>query len=1289
MPRIGPVRRWLNVVTAVVATVLILLALLVGVLRLLLPLAPEYQEDIRRFANQATGFDIRFDSLTATWPLAGPEVRFADVRIVEPGTGRLVLAAGDLRVGVSLLNLVRERRLGPGRIEVRRSTATVVRTPEGRITVNDVPLEDLLKRSPAAELPRLDILVEGLQVRLQQPGRAVPETRFDVTKLSIELAPQGAAFTAALAPRDGLAASVRLAGFLPRALLPGVPATVPPPGAWDVSVAASDLDVARALLLGLEMPGPVLAGRGDIDVRANVDGRAPVAVAVDLDLAGVSLAGGSGPLSSLALRADWTRTGSGWLAQLTRLEVRRGDGPGRSSRGSVEYSAGRDGGGRYTFQVPRLVLADAYALVRAVAAPSLRDGFLPALVTGEVRDLAGGLSLGNGPLQYEARGELRGVGLAMPEPGFALRGVTGRVAADQRGGILDLAGKPLVLRLPTLFRKPLELTRAAGRIAWQLTPAGPEVIAEGLELATADAEGRGRVQVSFPQEGSPLVDVVARFRADSATTALDYLPLLKFRPAAVDWLDRAIVSGAVPSAVLRWQGPLRGFPYGDGGGRFRAEFELADATLDYAPEWPRLESLAATVVIDRTSLVSAQNQGTLAGVLVQDAEVRVPDLVRDATVEVSSSDLVAVTGLLRFLRASPIARYVGPTLNDITGSGQVAAELEVRVPIARPGDFAVTGRFDARRASLGLRGVDFGLTDLAGTVRLQNTELQATGVRGRFLDEPVTIDLRPAGPDEPGQSFVATLTGQTPVPKLAAAFSLPFPDRLGGTLAWNATALIPSRDPGSMLQLRIASDLAGVSTSLPEPLGKRAADREPLDLRVAFPDRSSLLIDGSLARGLRWALRFTQREGGGFDLERGQLARGPATLPDRAGLVISGDYPQLRFEDWFAGLATGGGGAVDTLRRIDLRAGRLSLFGQVFRDIAVDAERGADLWTVRLASERLAGTVAVPDRDDLPVRAELARLWLVEDDAGTGDGDADPRALPPASVRVDDFILGDLRLGALDAQASQRGDGIVVDPVATRAADFSIAGNALWVVEGGDVAQQRTELKLTLRSTNLRPTLEALGYDPVLEGGGGRVDAELVWVGGPRDDFLEVGSGRVIVELERGRLLAVEPGGGRMLGLLSVAALPRRLGLDFSDVIEKGLAFDAVKGEFRLDGGNAFTCNLGLTGPVADIGMVGRVGFRARDYEQLAVTRPHVSDVVAIGSAVVGGPVIGGAALLVAQIFRKPLSSLGESYYRVTGSWDVPVVAKVQRSEVDATPFRDCERYLAEALSQLPPEVVP
>jgi uncharacterized protein YhdP len=539
---------------------------------------------------------------------------------------------------------------------------------------------------------------------------------------------------------------------------------------------------------------------------------------------------------------------------------------------------------------------------------------------------------------------------------------------------------------------------------------------------------------------------------------------------------------------------------------------------------------------------------------------------------------------------------------------------------------------------------------------------------------------------------VATLTGRTPTAKLAAAFSLPFPDRLGGSLGWSAVAAIPTRAPGSELRVAVRSDLVGVTSSLAEPLAKAADAADPLDLEVRFPDRESFLVSGALERGVRFALRFAGRSSGGYDLERGRFGRGPVALPADPGLEITGDYPTLRFEDWFpAGGGSGGSsGPADRLRRLDLRAARFGMFGELFRDVSIVATRADGAWSVRVASERAAGTVVVPESDEEPVVATLERLWFVEDDpAAGGDGRADPRSLPPARIRVADFRVSDMRLGSLDAQISQRGDGVAVEPLTFTSPTFRVAGNALWVVEGGDVERQRTELKLGLRSTDIRPTLTALGYDDVLEGKSATADAELVWAGGPRSDFLQVAAGRLTLSLERGQFLAVDPGTGRILGLLSVGALPRRLGLDFRDVTDKGLAFDEVKGEFRIDGGNAFTCNLGLLGPVADLGIVGRVGFRERDYEQLAVARPHVSDVVALGSAVVGGPVVGGAALLIAQVFRRPLSSLGESYYRVTGSWDAPEVNKVQRSEVDVTPFRDCERYLTEALSQLPAEAVP
>ena len=232
-----------------------------------------------------------------------------------------------------------------------------------------------------------------------------------------------------------------------------------------------------------------------------------------------------------------------------------------------------------------------------------------------------------------------------------------------------------------------------------------------------------------------------------------------------------------------------------------------------------------------------------------------------------------------------------------------------------------------------------------------------------------------------------------------------------------------------------------------------------------------------------------------------------------------------------------------------------------------------------------------------------------------------------------------------------------------------------------DDSLRQTQLALSMTGNDIRSVLVALGYDPVIEGESVIANGELTWLGGPRGDFLERADGAIRIAMNEGALLDLDPGGGRILGILSVAALPRRLAFDFSDVVDEGLAFDTLKGDFTLDDGNAYTCNLSMEGPVADLGIVGRAGFADRDYDQIAVVRPHMSNLMAAGGLVVGGPVAGAAMLLFSQIFQKPLSTLGESYHSVTGSWDEPNIEQLRGNDIDSTPLRNCEKFLSDAIT--------
>ena len=56
--------------------------------------------------------------------------------------------------------------------------------------------------------------------------------------------------------------------------------------------------------------------------------------------------------------------------------------------------------------------------------------------------------------------------------------------------------------------------------------------------------------------------------------------------------------------------------------------------------------------------------------------------------------------------------------------------------------------------------------------------------------------------------------------------------------------------------------------------------------------------------------------------------------------------------------------------------------------------------------------------------------------------------------------------------------------------------------------------------------------------------------------------------------------------------------------------------------------------------------------------------------------------LIFSQIFRKPLSMLGESFYRISGNWDDPDVEPIQGDELDVAPLRDCEAFLSESITE-------
>jgi uncharacterized protein YhdP len=152
------------------------------------------------------------------------------------------------------------------------------------------------------------------------------------------------------------------------------------------------------------------------------------------------------------------------------------------------------------------------------------------------------------------------------------------------------------------------------------------------------------------------------------------------------------------------------------------------------------------------------------------------------------------------------------------------------------------------------------------------------------------------------------------------------------------------------------------------------------------------------------------------------------------------------------------------------------------------------------------------------------------------------------------------------------------------------------------------------------------------------------------------------LDVGKGRLVEVQPGAaGRIFGLLSVATIPKRLSLDFTDLFGKGFGFNQINGSFGIDKGIAHTEDLAMKGDSATIDVVGTADLVEKTYDQVIKITPNVSSTLPVAGAVAGGPIglgVGTAILifdkLAGTLFDKEIVNLISYSYKLTGSWDDP-----------------------------------
>lgn len=423
--------------------------------------------------------------------------------------------------------------------------------------------------------------------------------------------------------------------------------------------------------------------------------------------------------------------------------------------------------------------------------------------------------------------------------------------------------------------------------------------------------------------------------------------------------------------------------------------------------------------------------------------------------------------------------------------------------------------------------------------------------------------------------------------------------------------------------------------------------------------------------GLVSAVLLRRGESKEARIERGtvRFGEGAAPEPDRAGIFVSGAIKNLDFNEWLALTGESGGGGALNLAGVDLRIAEMRVFERRFADLAIRATSPGGNLQATIRGRDIDGTLGWRAQGKGRLTARLRRLNLpaAESVAAVATpvvqaADARPPELPALDVVVDELLLAERSLGRLELQATPQQSDWRIERMQLITPESQLSVDGTWQ---NWLTQPRVQANVQLLVNDVGRLLARLGYPEGIRRGTAKIEGSLAWAGSPQRLDYPTLSGNFVLEAAKGQFVKLDPGIGKLLGILSLQSLPRRITLDFRDIFSEGLAFDEIVGAIKVVQGVASTDNLRITGPAARISMGGQVDL-AKETQSLRVkVNPQLSDTFSVAGALIGGPVAGVAAFVAQKLLKDPLNQIAAYEYDVTGTWTEPVVTKVERPQAD------------------------
>lgn len=1279
--------------TGVVLSIVVIAALTIQFW--VMPNIGQYKNSIASFAGKAVGQKVTIGDIAASWHGINPQISISNIDIYD-AENRVALELKNTRVSLSWLSIpLMEPRLDA--LNIDAPELTVRRTPSGEIFVAGISMSgDSRPALPNWLLRQNSVEISQAKIIWLDEKRSAPALSLNNFNLSLH-SPlwrglvKNHRFLLTAIPSAGSANPIQIEGSF---YGDDVSKTQEWHGHTNLSLKNTNL---AAFKTWIDYPADIHAGIGSTDLKADFKNHALQSVNghVDIQNLQIQAKADAAPLKLLKLQGDFdwqnrnkpqliniAATKTGYSINVNHVSAVTDSGLNLQNL-KADYAETAAGQQSLKLTVDSLDLAGLQNTIAHVPMPEEFQQHIAAReAEGVLKDIDLQWEAANSKTtayRINAKFNHLGISAHTPFPGF--HDLSGEVKATEKGGQLSLDSTNSKFDLKDVLRWPVPADRLSGKISWSIKNNITDINVTDLDISSPHLSGT--LNASYKMDGikGGYLDLRGNFEKGDAKYALNYYPIM-LGEATLHWLDTSILAGRAEDINVIIKGRMADFPFVDSKnhpnpqlGTFKVSAKLHDITLDYGTGWPIINKLGLNLLFEGKRMELNAHTGSILGNQIIKSRSTIEQLDADAPILNISAEVTGpVSEGINFVNKSPVLEVTQGFTDSLKTAGNGKLNLGLMIPLQNLDAAKYKGLYQISNGSMESPDIP-ALSQINGILEFNESSLSAKNIKAFAYGSPLAFNLA-SGKDK---SIRIAAKGRLNDDSLKQLFKEQSLDKLSnyisGSTEWTGNILIQK----PRVNVSIRSDLLGIGSRLPAPMDKPA--EQPVNLVI--DKRLDTNTDATrVTLGNKMLLKMISTiDNGKRKLQRADIRLNPDTSAgaadsevfagNQSGIVsVNGKLEYLDADAWRYVIKSISNGTKQetplTFQSTALTINALDIFNRRINNLRINKISNKEGLQLQVQSREITGNVQWINQNNGKLIARLSNLTIPDNAPDKLSAIKDPVNTPPEQftkieqdypaldIISENFEFNKKNFGTLELVAYPEKDNWNIQKIKFSSPDSVINAYGQW---NNWIRSPNTFLNVNWSIVDLGNTLKRFGYPDTIKDGAGELKGILHWPGSPSQFDTTRLNGELEFEVRKGQILQVQPGVGRLLGLLSLQSLPRRLTLDFRDLFSNGFAFDKINATVKINQGIMRSDNFRMSGPAADVEIKGETNLQKETQHLFVKVLPRISDSVSL-AALAGGPLAGAVAFLAQKVLKDPLNKIISTEYEIIGTWDNPQEVK-------------------------------